>query len=100
MGNRIRGLLTAIHPALERVLGPRITHAAVLGILSCCGGPAKSRGADTFLMSRWAKATGSAVPRGRYHVSSSAYGVFASKPSEIHGVRRSCAVLKGLGGHS
>lgn len=39
LGNRIRGLLTGIHPALERVLGPRITHTAVLEILSRCGGP-------------------------------------------------------------
>ena len=28
--NRIRGLLTQIHPALERVLGPRLDHPAVL----------------------------------------------------------------------
>jgi transposase len=39
VSNRIRGLLTGIHPALERVLGPRVTHAAVLEILSRCGGP-------------------------------------------------------------
>ncbi len=39
ISNRIRGLLTGIHPALERVLGPRITHPAVLEILSRCGGP-------------------------------------------------------------
>ncbi|MFQ6226530.1 IS110 family transposase [Nocardia sp. NPDC002869] len=38
--NRIRGLLTGIHPALERVLGPRVAHPAVLEILSRCGGPA------------------------------------------------------------
>ncbi|MGY4101240.1 IS110 family RNA-guided transposase [Nocardia sp. R16R-3T] len=37
--NRIRGLLTSIHPALERFLGPRIAHPAVLEILSRCGGP-------------------------------------------------------------
>ncbi|WP_330256881.1 IS110 family transposase [Nocardia sp. NBC_00565] len=37
--NRIRGLLTSIHPALERVLGPRTSHPAVLEILSRCGGP-------------------------------------------------------------
>jgi hypothetical protein len=30
---RIRGLLTQIHPALERVLGPRLDHPAVF----CCG---------------------------------------------------------------
>ncbi|MFD3426196.1 IS110 family RNA-guided transposase [Nocardia fluminea] len=37
--NRIRGLLTSIHPALERILGPRVAHPAVLEILSRCGGP-------------------------------------------------------------
>ncbi|MFD6792788.1 MULTISPECIES: IS110 family transposase [Prauserella salsuginis group] len=34
LSNRIRGMLTDIHPALARVLTPRIAHAAVLGILS------------------------------------------------------------------
>lgn len=45
VSNRIRGLLTSIHPALERVLGPRVTHPAVLEILSRCGGPAGIRNA-------------------------------------------------------
>ena len=31
--NRIRGLLTQIHPALERVLGPRMQHLAVIDLL-------------------------------------------------------------------
>lgn len=39
ISNRIRGLLTQIHPALERVLGPKIAHPAVLELLSRCGGP-------------------------------------------------------------
>ena len=39
ISNRIRGLLTGLHPGLERVLGPRITHPAVLEILIGCGGP-------------------------------------------------------------
>ncbi|RKT51654.1 IS110 family transposase [Saccharothrix australiensis] len=39
IANRIRGLLTGVHPALERAIGPRITHPAVLEILSRCGGP-------------------------------------------------------------
>ncbi|ROP41601.1 IS110 family transposase [Saccharothrix texasensis] len=39
IANRIRGLLTGIHPALERAIGPRISHPAVLEILSRCGGP-------------------------------------------------------------
>ncbi|WP_163504697.1 IS110 family transposase [Fodinicola acaciae] len=39
IGNRIRGLLTGIHPALEGAIGPKIAHPAVLEILSRCGGP-------------------------------------------------------------
>jgi transposase len=40
ISNRIRGLLTGIHPALERAIGPKVSHPAVLEILSRCGGPA------------------------------------------------------------
>lgn len=32
--NRMRGLLTQIHPALERVLGPRLDHPAVLDLIA------------------------------------------------------------------
>ena len=37
--NRIRGLLTAIHPHLERVIGPRIRHRAALDLLERYGSP-------------------------------------------------------------
>ncbi len=33
VSNRIRGLLTQIHPALERVIGPRLDHPAILALL-------------------------------------------------------------------
>ncbi|MDR3084657.1 MAG: IS110 family transposase [Streptomyces sp.] len=39
VGNRIRGLLTQVHPALERVLGPKVQHPAVLELLTRFGGP-------------------------------------------------------------
>ena len=39
--NRIRGLLTQIHPALERVTGPRLGHAAVLELLASHPSPAQ-----------------------------------------------------------
>ncbi|GLZ42789.1 IS110 family transposase [Actinokineospora sp. NBRC 105648] len=45
LSNRIRGLLTGIHPALERAIGPKIAHPAVLEILSRCGGPTGIRAA-------------------------------------------------------
>ena len=32
--NRLRGLLTQIHPALEQVVGPRLAHPAVVDMLS------------------------------------------------------------------
>ncbi|MFV2110684.1 IS110 family transposase, partial [Micromonospora sp. LOL_015] len=38
VANRIRGLLTQIHPPLERVLGPKLQHPAVLEAISRCGG--------------------------------------------------------------
>jgi transposase len=47
--NRIRGLLTHIHPALERVLGPKLGTNAALALLSQHGGPTGLRhaGPDT-----------------------------------------------------
>lgn len=43
--NRIHGLLTQIHPALERALGPRLHHQAVLELLTRFGGPTGLRAA-------------------------------------------------------
>lgn len=39
--NRIRGLLTPIHPALERVLGPRLDHPTALDLLQRYPSPEK-----------------------------------------------------------
>lgn len=39
IANRIRGLLTQVHPALERVLGPKVQHPAVIELLTRFGGP-------------------------------------------------------------
>lgn len=41
ISNRLRGLLTQIHPSLERVLGPRVQHPAVLKLLDQFGSPAQ-----------------------------------------------------------
>jgi transposase len=45
--NRIRGLLTQIHPALERVLGPHLDHPAVLDLLQKYSTPAAMKTAGT-----------------------------------------------------
>jgi len=39
LSNRIRGLLTQVHPALERVLGPRLATKQVLTLIKAHGGP-------------------------------------------------------------
>ena len=39
VSNRIRGLLTQIHPALERAIGGNISHPAVLALLAKYCGP-------------------------------------------------------------
>ncbi len=41
--NRLRGLLTQIHPSLEKILGPRLDHPAVLALLERFGSPAQLR---------------------------------------------------------
>ncbi|MEV6212313.1 IS110 family transposase [Kitasatospora sp. NPDC051914] len=41
--NRLRGLLTQIHPSLERVLGPRLDHPAILTLLELHGSPVQLR---------------------------------------------------------
>ncbi|MEU9457195.1 IS110 family transposase [Streptomyces sp. NPDC048277] len=43
IANRLRGLLTQIHPHLERVVGPRIQHPAALTLLERFGSPAQIR---------------------------------------------------------
>ncbi len=40
VSHRIRGLLTQIHPALERVIGPRLDHPAMLDLLQHYPSPA------------------------------------------------------------
>ena len=45
--NRIRGLLTQVHPALERVLGPHLDHPAVLDLLQRYPSPASMKAAGT-----------------------------------------------------
>jgi len=43
VGNRVRGLLTQIHPALERAIGPRLDHPATLDLLQRWPSPAQLR---------------------------------------------------------
>lgn len=57
ISNRLRGLLTQIHPSLERVLGPRIQHKALLWLLERYGSPPRSEkpdaGNSSSVCARW-----------------------------------------------
>jgi transposase len=58
--NRLRGLLTQIHPALERVVGPELDHAGTLEMLVKYPGPQQLRRAGR---ARIQKAIASRSPR-------------------------------------
>jgi transposase len=51
LANRIRGLLGTIHPALEKILGPRLNHPAALELLAryCGPGGLRTAGRDQLL---------------------------------------------------
>ncbi|WP_145952892.1 IS110 family transposase [Tessaracoccus aquimaris] len=59
--NRIRGLLTQIHPALERVLGPKLSTKAGLAVIEHLGGP---QGIGKATPSRLLRIITKANPRG------------------------------------
>lgn len=60
VANRLHGLLIQIHPWLERVLGPRLQHPAVLTVLERFGSPAQIRKAGPSAAGHPAAAEGTA----------------------------------------
>ena len=61
LSNRIRGLLTQIHPALERVVGPRLTTKQGLAVIEQLGGP---QGITAASKSKLLRVITKAYPRG------------------------------------
>ena len=61
LSNRIRGLLTQIHPALERVVGPRLTTKQGLAVIEQLGGPQAMAAASK---SKLLRVISKAYPRG------------------------------------
>lgn len=61
LSNRIRGLLTQIHPALERVVGPRLTTKQGLAVIEQLGGPEGMAGVTK---SKLLRVIAKAYPRG------------------------------------
>ena len=93
--NRIRGLLTSIHPHLERVIGPRITHPAVLGLLIELHGPAGIRAAGldhvTVLLRRQA-------PRMAQRLAKEIFTALEEQTVVVPGTDAAAVILPGLTG--
>ena len=91
--NRIRGLLTQIHPALERVLGPQIHHPAVLALLSRFGGPTGLRAAGR---RRLATLTRTRAPRSHEQIVDAVMTALAEQTVTVPGTRAAELVLPKL----
>ncbi|GAA2344134.1 IS110 family transposase [Streptomyces kunmingensis] len=92
--NRLRGLLTSIHPALERVLGPRLRHPAVLALLQDFGSPAALAEAGTEQMIHVMLA---AAPRMRSadHLAKQINQALAEQTVEVPGTASATEIVSG-----
>lgn len=88
--NRIRGLLTQVNPALERVLGPRVQHPAVLELLTRFGGPTGLRAAGKRRLLAVAKPR---APRSYQRLVDDIHAALAEQTVTVPGTRAAEQVL-------
>lgn len=93
LANRIRGLLTEIHPALERVLGPRVKQKAGLALIARYGGPAGMRKAGR---ARLAATARKANPRGAQDLADGIWAALAEQSVVVPGTAAADTVLPRL----
>jgi transposase len=93
LANRIRGLLTQVHPALERVLGPRVQQKAGLALIAKFGGPAGMRKAGR---ARIAAAARKANPRGAQALADAVWTALGEQSVVVPGTAAAEAVLPRL----
>lgn len=93
LANRIRGLLTQIHPALERVLGPKVQTTAVLELLSRFGGPAGLAKAGKRQVTAVARKN---APRAGQALAEAAWAALAEQTVVVPGTKAAEAVLPRL----
>ncbi len=93
LSNRIRGLLTQIHPALERVLGPRVSQKAALALLTRFGGPAGMRAAGRARLRATARR---ANPRGAEDLAEAVWAALAEQSVVVPGTAAAEQVLPRL----
>ena len=93
VSNRMRGLLTQIHPALERVLGPRLAHPAVLDILGRYRSPQLLREAGR---GRLAARLRKLAPRVGDRLAEEIWGALAEQTVTVAGTDAAAQVLARL----
>ena len=93
LSNRIRGLLTQVHPALERVLGPRVSQKATLALLTQHGGPTGLRKAGR---GRLLKTVRKANPRGADTLIEAIVAALAEQTVTVPGTAAADRVLPNL----
>jgi transposase len=91
--NRIRGLLTQIHPALERVLGPRLDRPAVLRLIERYPTPARLRQAGATRIEALLKRYGA---RNRHALTGSIQEALAAQSVTVVGTDAAGIVLPHL----
>jgi transposase len=91
--NRLRGLLTQIHPSLERVLGPRIAHPAVLALLARYGSPDELKAAGTRRLVRLLKPL---APRMAERLAQEIADALAEQTVMVPGTRAAAVVIPSL----
>ncbi|WP_073947617.1 IS110 family transposase, partial [Streptomyces kebangsaanensis] len=91
--NRLRGLLSQIHPSLERVLGPRLAYPYVQALLQRHGSPARLRKLGRTRCEALLKAHGS---RKAHHLTTEIFDALAEQTLVVPGTEASALIVPGL----
>lgn len=91
--NRLRGLLSQIHPSLERVLGGRLAYPYIQALLAKHGSPAKIQGLGPAWCEALLKAHGS---RKAHHLTGEIFEALAEQTLVVPGTETSALIVPGL----
>ncbi|WP_331747346.1 IS110 family transposase (plasmid) [Streptomyces sp. NBC_00853] len=91
--NRLRGLLSQIHPSLERVVGPRLAYPYIQALLQRHGSPAKLKKLGRARCEALLKAHGS---RKAHHLTTEIFDALAEQTLVVPGTEASALIVPGL----
>ncbi|MEU1544073.1 IS110 family transposase [Actinacidiphila glaucinigra] len=91
--NRLRGLLSQIHPSLERVVGPRLAYPYIQALLQRHGSPAKLRKLGRARCEALLRAHGS---RKAHHLTAEIFEALAEQTLVVPGTEASALIVPGL----